>query len=153
MRAIVVNSRSFIRPALFDLELEWTVGAGGGGRAKRSNLHFPTPTPLLILTDDEPPSWYKFLSLLSLDNQYIVFLSSITEQVVEHHLQDIDNLSIPSDIGHDEGDHFDASQPVASKWYLFFHFPIPFYNGVTEDFVNFIQTEISAISKHKNCVS
>ena len=50
---------------------------------------------------------------------------------MEHHLQDIDNLSIPSDIGDDEGDHFDASQPVASKWYLFFHFPIPFYNVVT----------------------
>ena len=82
-----------------------------------------------------------------------MFLSSITEQVVEHHLQDIDNLSIPSDIGDDERDHFDASQPVASKWYLFSHFPIPFYNVVTEDFVNFIQTEISAISKHKNCVS
>ena len=97
--------------------------------------------------------FFKFLSLPSLDNQNIVFLSSITEQVVEHHLQDIDNLSIPSDIGGDEGDHFDASQPVASKWYLFFHFPIPFYNVVTEDFVNFIQMEISAISKHKNCIS
>ena len=97
--------------------------------------------------------FFKFLSLPSLDNQNIVFLSSITEQVVEHHLQDIANLSIPSDIGDDEGDHFDASQPAASKWCLFFHFPIPFYNVVTEDFVNFIQMEISAISKHKNCIS
>ena len=75
--------------------------------------------------------FFKFLSLPSLDNQNIVFLSSITEQVVEHHLQDIDNLSIPSDIGDDEGDHFDAPQPVASKWCLFFRFPIPFYNVVT----------------------
>ena len=75
--------------------------------------------------------FFKFFFLPRLDKQNIVFLSSITEQVVEHHLQDIDNLSIPSDIGDDEGDHFDASQPVASKWCLFFHFPIPFYNVVT----------------------
>ena len=73
----------------------------------------------------------KFIYKPSQVKQNIVFLSSITEQVVEHHLQDIDNLSIPSDIGDDEGDHFDASQPVASKWCLFFHFPIPFYNVVT----------------------
>ena len=35
MRANVISSRSFNRPAMFDLELEWTVGAGGRGRAIR----------------------------------------------------------------------------------------------------------------------
>ena len=33
-----MNSRSFIRQAVFDVELEWTVGVGGGGRARR-RLH------------------------------------------------------------------------------------------------------------------
>ena len=32
------------------------------GRAKRSNLHFPTPTPLLILTDNRPLGTNFFLS-------------------------------------------------------------------------------------------
>ena len=32
-RVNVISSRSFIRPAIFDLELEWTVGVGDwGGR-------------------------------------------------------------------------------------------------------------------------
>ena len=35
MRANVIRSRFFIRPAMFDLGLEWTVGLGGGGRARR----------------------------------------------------------------------------------------------------------------------
>ena len=35
MRANVISSRPFIRPAMFDLELEWTVGVGGGGRTRR----------------------------------------------------------------------------------------------------------------------
>ena len=29
------SSRSFVRPAIFDLQLEWTVGVGGGGGEKR----------------------------------------------------------------------------------------------------------------------
>ena len=33
MRANVIRSRFFIRPAMFDLGLEWTVGAGEEGRA------------------------------------------------------------------------------------------------------------------------
>ena len=33
MRVNVIISRSFIRPAIFDLEIEWTVGVGDwGGR-------------------------------------------------------------------------------------------------------------------------
>ena len=32
------------------------------GRAKKSNLHFPTPTPLLILTDNRPLGTNFFLS-------------------------------------------------------------------------------------------
>ena len=47
VRANVISSRLFIRPIMFDLELELTVGVGGGRKAKR-NLHFPSPTPLLI---------------------------------------------------------------------------------------------------------
>ena len=31
MRANPKSSRSFVRPAIFDLQLEWTVGVGGGG--------------------------------------------------------------------------------------------------------------------------
>ena len=34
MRANVISSRSYIRPAMFDLELKWTAGVGGGERAK-----------------------------------------------------------------------------------------------------------------------
>ena len=37
-RANVVSSRSFFRPAMFDLGLEWTVEVGGGERARR---HLP----------------------------------------------------------------------------------------------------------------
>ena len=50
MRANVIRSRSFIRLAMFDLELEWTVGVGGGGggggggRAKR---HLPKEAAIL----------------------------------------------------------------------------------------------------------
>ena len=62
VRASVISSRSFIRPAMFDLQLEWTVGVGGKGRAKRSHY---IPTPLLIF-DRQPPPWYKFISLPSL---------------------------------------------------------------------------------------
>ena len=36
--ANVIGSRLFNRPAVFDLELEWTVGEGGGERARR---HLP----------------------------------------------------------------------------------------------------------------
>ena len=43
-----LSSRLFIRPVMFDLELEWTVGVRGGGRRAKRNLHFPSPTPLLI---------------------------------------------------------------------------------------------------------
>ena len=35
MRADAKSSRSFVRPAIFDLQLEWTVGVGGGGGEKR----------------------------------------------------------------------------------------------------------------------
>lgn len=45
------------------------------------------------------------------DNEKI---RSLEEQVMEHYLQDIDNLSIPNDTGDDEGDHIDATQPVAN---------------------------------------
>ena len=37
-RANVVSSRSFFRPAMFDLGLEWTVEVEGGERARR---HLP----------------------------------------------------------------------------------------------------------------
>ena len=35
VRADAKSSRSFVRPAIFDLQLEWTVGVGGGGGEKR----------------------------------------------------------------------------------------------------------------------
>ena len=62
MRASVISSRSFIRPAMFDLQLEWTVGVGGKGKAKRPH-HIPIP---LLIFDRQPPPWYKFISLPSL---------------------------------------------------------------------------------------
>ena len=64
VRANVISSRSFIRPVMFDLGLEWTVGVGVGRRTKR-NLHFPSPTPLLIFDRRLSPR-YKFSSLPSL---------------------------------------------------------------------------------------
>ena len=52
VRANVKSSQSFIRPAMFDLELEWTVGVGGGRRAK---IFTSQPLPLsLFLTYDRP---------------------------------------------------------------------------------------------------
>ena len=35
MRVYAKSSRSFVRPAIFDLQLEWTVGVGGGGGEKK----------------------------------------------------------------------------------------------------------------------
>ena len=35
-RANVITSRSIISPAMFDLELEWTVGLGDGGKGERT---------------------------------------------------------------------------------------------------------------------
>ena len=35
VRANVLSSRSFIRPAMFELELEWTVGVGGAGEGRK----------------------------------------------------------------------------------------------------------------------
>ena len=35
VRANVIGLRSFIPPAMFDLESEWTTGVGGGERARR----------------------------------------------------------------------------------------------------------------------
>ena len=60
VRANAKSSRSFVRLAIFDLQLEWAVGVGGGeGR----NFHSPTPT-LLLTFDRRPfpwaPPWYKF---------------------------------------------------------------------------------------------
>ena len=57
------SSWSVVRPAIFDLQLEWIVGVGGVGGEK--NLHSPTPTPLLIHECQLPP-WYKFIPLPSL---------------------------------------------------------------------------------------
>ena len=51
-RANDINSQSFIRRAMFDLELEWTVGVGAGGRAK---IFTPPPLRLLILDRWLPP--------------------------------------------------------------------------------------------------
>ena len=44
--------------------------------------------------------------------------SFITEQVMEYHLQAIDDLSIPNDTDSNEGDHIDATRPVTSKCHL-----------------------------------
>ena len=42
-RANVIKTRSFIRQAMFDWELEWTEGVGGGKGERTRNLHSPTP--------------------------------------------------------------------------------------------------------------
>ena len=60
MQANVINSQSFIRPAMFDLQLSGGRGRGEGG--KKGNLRSPTPTPLLILTVDRPLGTNFFLS-------------------------------------------------------------------------------------------
>ena len=39
VRANAKSSRSFVRPAIFDLQLEWTVGVGGGvGEKRKKNI-------------------------------------------------------------------------------------------------------------------
>ena len=47
VRAAAKSSRSFVRPAIFDLQLEWTVGVGGGGGEKGRLLKCPTPPDYL----------------------------------------------------------------------------------------------------------
>ena len=56
VRANAKSSRSFVRPAIFDLQLEWTVGVGAGERRKDFILIFiPLPPPFfLFLTVDHP---------------------------------------------------------------------------------------------------
>ena len=44
--ANVKSSQSFIRPAMFDWEFEWTVGVGGRGRVRRRLLKGESKTPL-----------------------------------------------------------------------------------------------------------
>ena len=52
VRANAKSSRSFVRPAIIDLQLEWTVGVGGGGGEK---IFTPLPPPLsLFLTVGRP---------------------------------------------------------------------------------------------------
>ena len=41
----VKSSGSFVRPAIFDLQLEWTMGGGGGGREKRRLLEEAVKMP------------------------------------------------------------------------------------------------------------
>ena len=53
----------FIQPAMFDLELEWMVGAGD--RQEDSVIFIPLPPPSPLLICDHSP-WHKFLSLPSL---------------------------------------------------------------------------------------
>ena len=54
VRANAKSSRSFVRPAIIDLQLEWTVGVGGGGGDK---IFTPLPPPLsLFLTVGRPLS-------------------------------------------------------------------------------------------------
>ena len=46
----------------------------------------------------------------------------VAEQVMEYHLQAIDELSIPNDSDVEEGDHVDAIHPITSKYCKVFHF-------------------------------
>ena len=52
VRANVISSRSFIQPAMFDLQSKWTVGEGGGGREKL--IFTSPPSPLSLLLTFEP---------------------------------------------------------------------------------------------------
>ena len=45
MGANVISSRSFNRPAMFDLELAWTVGIGDRGRVRRCPFEEESKTP------------------------------------------------------------------------------------------------------------
>ena len=61
VRANVISSRSFIQPAMFDLQSKWTVGEGGGGREKL--IFTSPPSPLsLFLTFERPLGTNLFLS-------------------------------------------------------------------------------------------
>ena len=51
----------FIQPAMFDLELEWMVGAGD---RQEDSVIFISPCSPLLICDHSP--WHKFLSLPSL---------------------------------------------------------------------------------------
>ena len=43
-----------------------------------------------------------------------VVIYFVTEQVMEYHLQAIDELSIPNDSDVEDGDHLDAALPITS---------------------------------------
>ena len=58
-RANVISSQSFIRPVMFDLEWEWTVGVWGVGRAKSS---LPHPHPSLSFWPSNVPLVQIFFS-------------------------------------------------------------------------------------------
>ena len=59
VRANFISSRSFIQPAMFDLQSKWTVGEGGGGREKLIFTSSPSPLSLL-LTFERPPGTNLF---------------------------------------------------------------------------------------------
>ena len=66
MRANVKSSRSFIWSAMFDLQLEWTVGAGGWGRGKGESLPHINPSPYFWpSTAPLVAPCYNFISLPS----------------------------------------------------------------------------------------
>ena len=65
-RANITSWQSFIRPAMFDLELDYTVGVGvREGREHSVIFHSPIPTPLLTF-DRRPPPLVQISFLASL---------------------------------------------------------------------------------------
>lgn len=61
--------------------------------------------PTCTLATKWSPSFFSGLTVLD----YFV-----SEQVMEYHLQAIDELSIPNDSDVDDGDHLDTALPVTS---------------------------------------
>ena len=59
LRANVVSLQSFIRPAVFYLQEEWTVGVGGGEGRKVIFTHPLPPLTLFIFERRPPPCCIK----------------------------------------------------------------------------------------------
>ena len=77
MRDNAISSRSFIRPVMFKLELEWTVGVGGTGEGRKDAC------TKRLLRCQTPPDYLRFHRLLlALSIQFYSTLLDKTESSV-----------------------------------------------------------------------
>ena len=104
-QANVISSRSLIRPALFDLELEWTVGVGdwGGREDILISVVFPqaavrndTFTKCLSTHDPFSISYLYFVSFFFVCFLFLFVFRSIQEHAAKMFPNNVENRTIHS---------------------------------------------------------